>query len=51
MCAWNHEDGCFIIKDPWGMPALGNDVRYPHEQFERLLVGVLDNRFILRAVS
>ena len=51
VCAWKHEDGCFIIKDPWGMPELGNDVRYTHEQFERLLVGVLDNRFILRAVS
>ncbi len=49
VCAWKHEDGLFYIKDPNGPKELGNNVTYSHEQFEKLLVGVLDNRYILRA--
>lgn len=48
ICAWKHEDGMFYIKDPNGPAALGNNVVYDHEQFEKLLVGVLENRYILR---
>lgn len=49
VCAWKYEDGKFIIKDPNGTFEQGNDVAYDHEQFEKLLVGVLDNRYILKA--
>lgn len=48
ICAWKHEDGLFYIKDPNGSRELGNNVTYNHEQFERLLVGLLDNRYIIR---
>lgn len=49
ICAWKYEDGCFVIKDPNGTKEQGNNVRYNHEQFEKLLVGVLENRYILSA--
>ena len=49
VCAWKYEDGKFIVKDPNGMAEKGNDVAYDHERFERLLAGVLDNRYILKA--
>ncbi|MBQ9955675.1 MAG: hypothetical protein IJO87_09680 [Eggerthellaceae bacterium] len=51
ICAWKYEDGKFIIKDPNGMRERGNNVAYDHEHFEKLLVGVLDNRYILKAVE
>lgn len=50
VCAWKYEDGLFYIKDPNGTKQLGNNVTYNHEQFEQLLVGVLENRYVLRAV-
>lgn len=50
VCAWKHEDGIFYIKDPNGTREQGNNVRYNHEQFECLLVGVLENRYVLRAI-
>lgn len=50
ICAWKHENGLFYIKDPNGTREQGNNVAYNHEQFERLLQGVLENRYVLRAV-
>lgn len=50
ICAWKHENGLFYVKDPNGTREQGNNVTYNHEQFERLLQGVLENRYVLRAV-
>lgn len=47
--AWKHENDLFYIKDPNGTREEGNNVTYDHEQFEKLLVGVLDNRYVLKA--
>ena len=51
VCAWKVEGDTIIVKDPNGPRKLGNNVRYNRGQFEKLLVGVLENRFVLRAVK
>lgn len=51
VAVWKCEGGCFFLKDSSGPCCKGNNVCYTEEQFARWLVGVKENRYILRAAS